>query len=348
MGRFQQAGRDGPAGVMPDPRIPKGPPISAAEAVAAFNRQRARGPDDFGERANAYRQRRGFEQQAGAGRRRARYRTRRKPVCTRADGRIGARTATAPSNPPTASGPCPRRTPSSAMKALEHEPPGPPSEHEHANDDDDDDDDAGSDRPGVETRTTSAEPRSTWRDAWTPSTPPSPRRAPAPSPPPGPNAGRWQNRAERRDPARVDPDVHAGRHEDRAFYGDGGDRNVWVPFEVRDADHGFARHAGRWEDRARWRDAPYLDSQKFVNHGHYAQHIGRDNWERGAYLRMDRGVHEGRWRDGVWDEGLWQRRARVGARSHASRRPDRRSARSGAHRPSEHRRHLGGPVGGTG
>ena len=61
MGRFQQAGRDGPAGVMPDPRIPKGPPISAAEAVAAFNRQRARGPDDFGERANAYRQRRGFE-----------------------------------------------------------------------------------------------------------------------------------------------------------------------------------------------------------------------------------------------------------------------------------------------
>ena len=134
-------------------------------------------------------------------------------------------------------------------------------------------------------------------------------KGPRAFPPPGPNAGRWEQQAGVREPTRHGPDVHAGRHEDRAFYGDGGDRNVWVPFDVRDAQHGFARHAGRWEERAKWRDAPYLDSQKFVNHGHYAQHIGRDNWERGAYLRQDRGVHEGRWRDGVWDEGLWQRRA---------------------------------------
>ena len=66
MGRFQQARRDGPARVMGDPRIARGAPISAADAIAAFNRQRASGPDDFGERANAYRQRWGFEQQAGS------------------------------------------------------------------------------------------------------------------------------------------------------------------------------------------------------------------------------------------------------------------------------------------
>ena len=51
---------------MGDPRIARGAPISAADAIAAFNRQRASGPDDFGERANAYRQRWGFEQQAGS------------------------------------------------------------------------------------------------------------------------------------------------------------------------------------------------------------------------------------------------------------------------------------------
>ena len=157
-------------------------------------------------------------------------------------------------------------------------------------------------------------------------------KGPRAFPPPGPNAGRWQDRAQRRVPARVDPDVHAGRHEDRAFYGDGGDRNVWVPFEVRDADHGFARHAGRWEDRARWRDAPYLDSRRSASNPrtHSRQHIGRDNWERGAYLRMDRGVHEGRWRDGVWDEGLWQRRARGRTLPTRAGDPIARSARSGA------------------
>ena len=307
MGSFQQAGRDGPAGMMPDPRIPKGPPISAAEAVAAFNRQRARGPDDFGERANAYRQRRGFEQQAGS--REAQSALSNAPEARLHEGGWQDRRAYGDGAKQPADGIWPPPASDSIVRdegPSEHEPPGPPSEHEHANDDDDDAGIRPPRRRDEDDLSRTAKYMARRMDAFDASIA---AKGPRAFPPPGPNAGRWQNRVERRDPARVAPDVHAGRHEDRAFYGDGGDRNVWVPFEVRDADHGFARHAGRWEDRARWRDAPYLDSQKFVNHGHYAQHIGRDNWERGAYLRMDRGVHEGRWRDGVWDEGLWQRRA---------------------------------------
>ena len=45
------------------------------------------------------------------------------------------------------------------------------------------------------------------------------------------------------------------------------------------------------------------------NFGHYAAHVGRDAWENGAYLKLERGVHEAGYRDGVWDDGLWERRA---------------------------------------
>ena len=54
------------------------------------------------------------------------------------------------------------------------------------------------------------------------------------------------------------------------------------------------------------------------NHGHYAQHMGRDKWEAGGYLKLSRGVHEPGWKEGCWDEGLWERRA---AWAHAPTRP---------------------------
>ena len=299
MGRFQQARRDGPARVMGDPRIARGAPISAADAIAAFNRQRASGPDDFGERANAYRQRWGFEQQAGS--REAQSALSNAPQARLHEGGWQDRRAYGDGAKQPADGIWPPPA-EPGDDAASEEVEGTPSEHA----DDEPSRTTPSKRGDEDDLSRTAKYMARRMDAYNASIA---AKGPRAFPPPGPNAGRWEQQAGVREPTRHGPDVHAGRHEDRAFYGDGGDRNVWVPFDVRDAQHGFARHAGRWEERAKWRDAPYLDSQKFVNHGHYAQHIGRDNWERGAYLRQDRGVHEGRWRDGVWDEGLWQRRA---------------------------------------
>lgn len=138
-----------------------------------------------------------------------------------------------------------------------------------------------------------------------------PRRPPSP----GVHHGRWQDQARGPDPKRHPPDVHAGRHEARAFYGDGGGRSVARSRADIDADGG-ARHAGRWEDRADWHDPNY--HLGMPNHGHYAQHMGRDKWEAGGYLKLSRGVHEPGWKEGCWDEGLWERRA---AWAHAPTRP---------------------------
>ena len=138
-----------------------------------------------------------------------------------------------------------------------------------------------------------------------------PRRPPSP----GVHHGRWQDQARGPDPKRHPPDVHAGRHEARAFYGDGGGRSVARSRADIDADGG-ARHAGRWEDRADWHDPNY--HLGMPNHGHYAQHMGRDKWEAGGYLKLPRGVHEPGWKEGCWDEGLWERRA---AWAHAPTRP---------------------------
>ena len=106
--------------------------------------------------------------------------------------------------------------------------------------------------------------------------------------------------------ARRPADAHAGRHEARAFFGDGGGKNKAVPQAEKDANGG-ASNEGRWEARGRWHDANvHLEMPNF---GHYAAHVGRDAWENGAYLKLERGVHEAGYRDGVWDDGLWERRA---------------------------------------
>ena len=52
-------------------------------------------------------------------------------------------------------------------------------------------------------------------------------------------------------PLRAVEDLHEGRDASRAFYGDGGGGGADVAPEERDAA-GWNKHAGRWEDRARW------------------------------------------------------------------------------------------------
>lgn len=37
--------------------------------------------------------------------------------------------------------------------------------------------------------------------------------------------------------------------------------------------------------------------------------MDREKWEAGGYLNMSKGVHEAGYKDGVWDDGLWERRA---------------------------------------
>ncbi len=41
------------------------------------------------------------------------------------------------------------------------------------------------------------------------------------------------------------------------------------------------------------------------NFGHYAPHMGRDVWEAGGYLKLEKGIHEAGYKNGVWDDGLW-------------------------------------------
>ena len=68
--------------------------------------------------------------------------------------------------------------------------------------------------------------------------------------------------------------------------------------EDRDAG-GWSKHAGRWEDRARWKDPS--DSEKMPNYGHYAQRVmGREKWEAGGYLNMSKGVHEAGYKVGPY------------------------------------------------
>ena len=124
---------------------------------------------------------------------------------------------------------------------------------------------------------------------------------------PGAHRGRWEARAEvsRRREANSSDDLHAGRHEARAFFGDGGGKCDPVPWSERD-ERGGNRHAGRWEARGEWHDANV--HLEMPNHGHYAPHVGRDAWEAGKYLKLPRGVH-GPGRRTVWDPGLWERRA---------------------------------------
>ena len=67
-------------------------------------------------------------------------------------------------------------------------------------------------------------------------------------------------------------------------------RRPEVGAEERDA-RGGDKHAGRWEDRARWKDPSA--SAAMPNGGHYGQLLmGRDKWKAGGYLKLPRGVHE--------------------------------------------------------
>ena len=154
-------------------------------------------------------------------------------------------------------------------------------------------------------------------------------KGPRAPPEKGAHENRWQDRAGAiRDPtagfARRPADAHAGRHEARAFFGDGGGKNKAVPQAEKDANGG-ASNEGRWEARGRWHDANvHLEMPNF---GHYAAHVGRDAWENGAYLKLERGVHEAGYRDGVWDDGLWNA-ARAGRTPSARRQKQTQSGRA--------------------
>ena len=129
---------------------------------------------------------------------------------------------------------------------------------------------------------------------------------------PGVNENRWQNRAgEKNDPTagynRRPADAHAGRHEDRAFWGDGGRGHKAVSQAEKDAKFRGGSNQGRWEERGKWCDGNY--HLRMPNFGHYAPHMGRDVWEAGGYLKLEKGIHEAGYKNGVWDDGLWERRA---------------------------------------
>ena len=128
---------------------------------------------------------------------------------------------------------------------------------------------------------------------------------------PGVHENRWQQRAdEKTDPTsgfqRSPADAHAGRHEERAFYGDGGGKNKVVSQKEKDKNGG-ASNDGRWEERGKFHDANY--HLEMPNGGHYARWMSRDVWENGGYLKLPKGIHErGYTKEGVWDDGLWERR----------------------------------------
>lgn len=307
MARFDRAGRDTPAGVLPEalPRHAPGVGISAEDAVRAYELERARRQRALGERSRWR-----FEEQASVGvsEKQSAFSRDRSRAYNETNGmsrwQARATYGDAGKNPVDGIWP-PPLDPTRADVAS--------SATTSSVDFDDDDanvvaDPATADPESAEHLSRTALAMRQRKEQFFASIASKGPRAP---PEKGAHENRWQDRAgKKNDPtagfARRPADAHAGRHEARAFFGDGGGKNKPVPQAEKDANGG-ASNEGRWEERGRWHDANV--HLEMPNGGHYAPHMGRDAWENGGYLKLERGVHEAGYRDGVWDDGLWERRA---------------------------------------
>ena len=307
MARFDRAGRDTPAGVLPEalPRHAPGVGISAEDAVRAYELERARRQRALGERSRWR-----FEEQASVGvsEKQSAFSRDRSRAYNETNGmsrwQARATYGDAGKNPVDGIWP-PPLDPTRADVAS--------SATTSSVDFDDDDanvvaDPATADPESAEHLSRTALALRQRKEQFFASIASKGPRAP---PEKGAHENRWQDRAgKKNDPtagfARRPADAHAGRHEARAFFGDGGGKNKPIPQAEKDANGG-ASNEGRWEERGRWHDANV--HLEMPNGGHYAPHMGRDAWENGGYLKLERGVHEAGYRDGVWDDGLWERRA---------------------------------------
>ena len=316
MARFDRAGRDTPAGVLPDALSGHAPGvgISAEDAVRAYELERVRRQRALGERSRWR-----FEEQASVGvsEKQSAFSRDRSRAYNETNGmsRWQARATYGDAGKNPVDGIWP--PPLDPTRADVANAACVTSDPHHSVDFDEDKETAGAnatssfataDPESAEhlSRTALAMRRRTERFFASVAS-----KGPRAPPEKGAHENRWQDRAGAiRDPtagfARRPADAHAGRHEARAFFGDGGGKNKAVPQAEKDANGG-ASNEGRWEARGRWHDANvHLEMPNF---GHYAAHVGRDAWENGAYLKLERGVHEAGYRDGVWDDGLWERRA---------------------------------------
>ena len=308
MARFDRAGRDTPVGVLPDalPGHAPGVGISAEDAVRAYELERARRQRALGERSRWR-----FEEQASVGvsEKQSAFSRDRSRAYNETNGmsrwQARATYGDAGKNPVDGIWP-PPLDPTRADVASSATTSG-------RVDFDDDDanvvaDPATADPESAEHLSRTALAMRQRKEQFFASIASKGPRAP---PEKGAHENRWQDRAgKKNDPtagfARRPADAHAGRHEARAFFGDGGGKNKRIPQAEKDANGG-ASNEGRWEERGRWHDANV--HLEMPNGGHYAPHMGRDAWENGGYLKLERGVHEAGYRDGVWDDGLWERRA---------------------------------------
>jgi len=316
MARFDRAGRDTPAGVLPDALSGHAPGvgISAEDAVRAYELERVRRQRALGERSRWR-----FEEQASVGvsEKQSAFSRDRSRAYNETNGmsRWQARATYGDAGRNPVDGIWP--PPLDPTRADVANAACVTSDPHHSVDFDEDKETAAAnatssfataDPESAEhlSRTALAMRRRTERFFASVAS-----KGPRAPPEKGVHENRWQDRAGAiRDPtagfARRPADAHAGRHEARAFFGDGGGKNKAVPQAEKDANGG-ASNEGRWEARGRWHDANvHLEMPNF---GHYAAHVGRDAWENGAYLKLERGVHEAGYRDGVWDDGLWERRA---------------------------------------
>ena len=316
MARFDRAGRDTPAGVLPDALSGHAPGvgISAEDAVRAYELERVRRQRALGERSRWR-----FEEQASVGvsEKQSAFSRDRSRAYNETNGmsRWQARATYGDAGRNPVDGIWP--PPLDPTRADVANAACVTSDPHHSVDFDEDKETAAAnatssfataDPESAEhlSRTALAMRRRTERFFASVAS-----KGPRAPPEKGAHENRWQDRAGAiRDPtagfARRPADAHAGRHEARAFFGDGGGKNKAVPQAEKDANGG-ASNEGRWEARGRWHDANvHLEMPNF---GHYAAHVGRDAWENGAYLKLERGVHEAGYRDGVWDDGLWERRA---------------------------------------
>ena len=311
MARFDRAGRDTPAGVLPDALSGNAPgaAISAEDAVRAYELERR-------QRALGERSRWRFEEHASVGvsEKQSAFSRDRSRACNETNGmsrwQARATYGDAGRNPvdgiwpppldPTRVDVASSATTSDPVKSVDHETNVASANGEDVASADPETLPEHLSRTALALRRRQAQFFASIAN-----------KGPRAPPEKGAHENRWQDRAgARADPtaghARRPADAHAGRHEARAFFGDGGGKNKAMSQQEKDANGG-ARNAGRWEDRGRWHDANV--HLEMPNKGHYAPHMGRDVWENGGYLKLERGVHEAGYRDGVWDDGLWERRA---------------------------------------
>ena len=316
MARFDRAGRDTPAGVLPDALSGHAPGvgISAEDAVRAYELERVRRQRALGERSRWR-----FEEQASVGvsEKQSAFSRDRSRAYNETNGmsRWQARATYGDAGRNPVDGIWP--PPLDPTRADVANAACVTSDPHHSVDFDEDKETAGAnatssfataDPESAEhlSRTALAMRRRTERFFASVA-----NKGPRAPPEKGAHENRWQDRAgKKNDPtagfARRPADAHAGRREARAFFGDGGGKNKPIPQAEKDANGG-ASNEGRWEERGRWHDANV--HLEMPNGGHYAPHMGRDAWENGGYLKLERGVHEAGYRDGVWDDGLWERRA---------------------------------------